>query len=103
MVYGRKVTSVDDEHVKLVDDVVHLSSQFTKLSATIFEMLPFCTLFVYVVKIVKYSCFIDEVLKIPARLPGMGMKRHVQKLRGFIDRAVEEPFEEAKARKVSDR
>lgn len=43
VIYGHKVTSADDAHVELVDRVVHMSEQFGSLTATLFDLFPFCT------------------------------------------------------------
>ena len=43
VVYGHKVTSSDDVHVKLADRSVELSGEVGNLGATIIDIFPFCT------------------------------------------------------------
>lgn len=41
VVYGHKVTSVDDIHMRLVDESVRLVTQVGSAGATIIDLMPF--------------------------------------------------------------
>ena len=43
VVYGHKVSSTDDVHVKLADHSVRLAGEIGTIGATIIDIFPFCT------------------------------------------------------------
>ena len=43
VVYGHKVTTIDDIYVKLSDQAVEMACEMGAMSGAIIDMVPFCT------------------------------------------------------------
>ena len=43
VVYGHKVTTIDDIYVKLSDQAVEMACEMGPMGGTIIDMVPFCT------------------------------------------------------------